>query len=125
MINFTYEVAELGFDQASVTAVCEPGGDIVLRDISLVNERVRLTGTGRITSVEGLDFRERPLSLELQFWAQGHPASLLSTAGLLSSAKDKHGYSKLKQPIHLGGTLARINVSQWHRLLVKAATPKP
>jgi hypothetical protein len=49
----------------------------------------------------------------------------LSTAGLLSSRKDESGYTMLSQPIHFGGTLEKIDKSQWHDLLVKAATRKP
>jgi hypothetical protein len=49
----------------------------------------------------------------------------LSTAGLLSADKDGLGYTRLIQPIHFGGTLEHIDRSQWHNLLVKAATPKP
>jgi hypothetical protein len=63
--------------------------------------------------------------VDLQFWARGRVAKLLSTAGLLSADQDGLGYLKLNQPIHFGGTLEHIDRSQWHNLLVKAATPKP
>jgi len=33
---------------------------------------------------------------------------------LLSTQKDDHGYTLLNQPVHLGGTLEHIDMSQWH-----------
>jgi hypothetical protein len=63
--------------------------------------------------------------VDLQFWARGRVAKLLSTAGLLSADKDGLGYLKLSQPIHFGGTLEHIDRSQWHNLLVKAAAQNP
>jgi hypothetical protein len=50
---------------------------------------------------------------------------LLSTAGLLSGAKDSLGYTLLGSPVRLGGTLAHIDDRLWHDLLAKAATQKP
>lgn len=67
----------------------------------------------------------RPLSLDLRLGARGGIASLLSDAGLLSPEKDSRGYRMLNQDIHLGGNLGHIDASQWHDLLVKAATRKP
>jgi len=85
----------------------------------------RLTGSGQITFVKGLSLRAQPFSVDLQFWAHGGIAKLLSSAGLLSTRKDELGYALLNQPIHLGGTLEHIDKSRWHDLLVKAAARKP
>ena len=91
--------------------------------MSAPNER--LTGSGQITYVKGLPLSAQPIGLELRFGARGSIAELLATAGLLSSEKDEQGYIMLREPIHFGGTLEQIDSSQWHDLLVKAATQEP
>jgi hypothetical protein len=64
--------------------------------------------------------------MELSFGARGDNAKLLATAGLLSPGPDDQGYTMLLgQPVHFGGTLAQIDLSEWHDLLVKAATRRP
>jgi hypothetical protein len=82
---------------------------------------MRLTGSGQVTDVKGRSLRAQPLSVDLQFWARGRTAKLLSAAGLLSTQKDDSGYTMLREPIHLGGTIEHLDISRWHELLVKAA----
>ena len=46
-------------------------------------------------------------------------------SGLLNAEKDAKGYTRFAEPIHLGGTLDRIDDTQWREVLVKAALRKP
>jgi len=125
VLNFTYQVSEIGYDKATVKAIRGDDGTIHLVDMEMVAPDERLKGSGQITYVRGLPLFKRPLSVELQFGARGKVAELLSTAGLLSTSKDSLGYTMLNEPIRLGGTLEHIDGSQWSGLLVKAATRKP
>ena len=125
VIAFINAVSEIGFDEVTLTAVRGTDRTIRLVNIAMTAGDERLTGSGQITYVKDLSLRAQPLSVDLQFWARGRVAKLLSTAGLLSADKDGLGYTRLIQPIHFGGTLEHIDRSQWHNLLVKAATPKP
>ena len=75
-------------------------------------------------AVPGTALRNSPLSLDFRFGARGRIARLLATAGLLSDQKDERGFSLLREPVHLGGSLAAIDTSAWHRLLVQAAVPR-
>jgi hypothetical protein len=125
VLEFINDVSEIGFDEVTMTAVREPDRTIRIMSVEMTAGDERLTGSGQITAVDGLSLRTEPLSVDLQFWARGRIAKLLSKAGLLSTEKDSLGYARLNQPIHLGGTLEHIDRSQWHNMLVKAAAQNP
>jgi hypothetical protein len=125
VLDLTDRLSEFDYDQITVTGIRESDGSIRLTEIALTAPDERLTGSGRIAFAEGLPLQARPLSLELRFGAHGKIAELLSAAGLLSSQKDNVGFMMLSQPIHFGGTLVKLDGSEWHDLLVKAATRKP
>lgn len=125
VLNFTYGIAEFSYSELTLTAIREADGTIRLADLAMTAADEHLTGSGRITPVNGLSFRAQPLSLDLQLGARNAIAGFLSEAGLLSSQKDSLGYALLDQPIHLAGTLDHIDDTQWRDLLVRAATRKP
>jgi hypothetical protein len=125
VLNFSSQMAEIGFDQATITAIRGSDQTIRLVDIDISGLNDRLSGSGQITYVNGLPLAARPLSLDLQLGVRGGKAGLLSTAGLLAGDKDRQGYSLLNETIHLGGTLQQIDGSQWHDLLLRAATKVP
>jgi hypothetical protein len=125
VIRFINDISEIGYDQITLTATRGPDGAICLADIVMTAGDERLTGSGQIAGAKDLSIRARPLSVDLQFWGRGRIAKRLSKVGLLSTQKDDHGYTLLNQPVHLGGTLEHIDMSQWHKLLVKAALQTP
>ncbi len=125
VLNFTTEIAEVGYDQIKVTVRRDAGGTLQLSDLALTAPDARLTGSGRIDAAPGSPLRNRPLSLDLQFGARDQTAELLAHAGLLSGRKDDLGYSLLSEPVHFGGSLAQIDTRAWHDLLAKAATREP
>jgi hypothetical protein len=125
VLDLTYQVAEIGYDSADITAFQGTDGVIHLVKMEMVSPEVRLQGTGRIGGKSGIPLADQTLSVDLNLGAQGKTAELLSKAGLLSARKDELGYSILGQTIHLGGTLSHVDAGQWNDLLVKAATPKP
>ncbi|MCX6954429.1 MAG: hypothetical protein NTV51_19935 [Verrucomicrobia bacterium] len=125
VLDFAYQTPEIRYDEFTLTAIRGADQAIELRDIVVGTPNVRLTGTGRIGGEAGRPWRAQPLQLKLQLGAQGRIAQLLTTAGLLSTDKDEHGYTQLRQPIQFGGTLEQIDRSEWNDLLVKAATPAP
>lgn len=125
VLDFTYEIPEIRYDEMTVTAIRGADGAVRLDQIAITAANERLTGSGQIGGGKGLPLRAQPLSLELQLGARGAIAGFLSTAGLLAGDKDAQGFTMLRQSIHFGGTLEHINESQWHDLLVKAATQPP
>jgi hypothetical protein len=125
VLDFSYRIAEFGYDRIAITAVRGSDGTIRLEDIAISAQDEYLAGSGQIAYAKGMAIAARPLSVELQFGARGALADLLSGTGLLSSQKNPQGYTLFNQPIRFGGSLAHLDDSQWHDLLVKAATPKP
>jgi hypothetical protein len=125
VLDLTYQIEEIGYDSVKITAFKASDGVIRLVEIEMVSPEVRLRGTGQIAAARGIALADRALSLDLQLGAQGKTAELLKKAGLLTDRKDELGYSVFSQTIHLGGTLAQIDASQWNAVLIKAATPKP
>jgi hypothetical protein len=125
VMSFTNEVAEIGCDTITVDAVRGGDGAVRLVAIEVKAHDEHITGTGKISYERGTPLFREPLSIDLQFGARGRAAELLTKAGLLSPRKDALGYSLIGEPIHLGGTLERIDTGPWHQLLVEAATRKP
>jgi hypothetical protein len=125
VMSFTNEVAEIGCDSITVDAVRGGDGTIRLSAIEVKARDEHLTGTGTVSYESGTPLFREPLSVDLQLGVRGRAADLLSKAGLLSPSKDALGYALLSGPIHLGGTLERIDTGAWHQLLVEAATRKP
>ncbi len=124
VMNFTYRVAEILYDEFSFTAVRGADHTLHIVDLALTAPEEHLTGSGRVTEVAGQPLRAQPLSLDLELGVRKGTAGFLKTAGLLSSRTDSLGYTMLNQPIHLGGTLEHIDDRQWHDLLLEAAQPK-
>jgi hypothetical protein len=125
VINFTNQVAEIGYDRIAVTAIRGSDRSIRLAKLEMTSPDAHLKGTGTISYVRGVPVSMEPLSVELQLGVHDQLATLLSTVGLLSPGKDELGFSLLREPVRFGGTLDRIDDKPWHDLLAKAATQKP
>lgn len=123
VLDFTYQAAEIGYTHFSLTALRRADGSLGLEDISIQSPRERLAGRGEIGYAPGKALRDRPLSLELQLRVSGIEAERLETAGLLSADHDADGFTRVREPIRFGGTLANVDKTQWRDLLAKAAVP--
>ncbi len=120
IINFTYETAELGFDRFTATVEGGPDGALHLSKIEIDCPDEHIRGTGDIAAALALVFSKRPLSLDLVLSFKGHPAELLSKAGLLAPKKDDDGFKPLSERVRLIGTLEQIDPSPWHDFLARA-----
>ena len=125
VLNVSYDVAELGYSQARVTAVREADRTWRLTDIAVTTRDLVLTGTGRLGAVPDLPLEEQPLEAELQVGLRGPLAARLADTGLLSARKDGEGYTLLVSPVRFGGTTKRLDVKGWHDLLFDAACATP
>ncbi len=121
VLNFSYDVAELGYSQARVTAVREADRTWRLTDIAVTTPDLILTGTGRLGAVPDLPLEEQPLEADLQVGLRGPLAARLAETGLLSARKDGEGYILLVSPVRFGGTMKRLDGKGWHDLLFDAA----
>jgi hypothetical protein len=124
LVDAARDISDIHYDQMSVTA--ERGGDLDVRltGISLIAPEVRLNGTGRVSHVPGVAFADQPLTLDFDLAARGRLAKGLDLVGLLKDQTDDLGYTPLYQPVHLGGTLRRVDESQWRDMLVQAPLRK-
>lgn len=125
VLNFSYQVAEIGYNEITLTASQGWDGPLHLVELSMITPDLHITGSGDITEVKPLSPAAEPLSVELTFGVRDQTAELLTDTGLLSAKKDNLGYTLFNQPVHFGGTLQHLDVSHWHDLLFEAATRKP
>jgi len=115
------QLGNIRFDQLSVTASRNADRDIILKDITLVSPRLRLTGSGRIDYAPGVPLMRQPLAINLQLGARDQFADNLRTLRLLGNAPaDAQGYAPLVEPIQLDGTLQSIGTSQLQALIDRA-----
>jgi len=117
-------LSEIHYDQMNISA--ERGADLNIRitEFTLLAPDERVTGTGRITYEEGVPIRAQPLTIDLDLGVQGRLGKILAIVGMLREGQDELGYTQLYQPIHLGGTLQRIDQSQWREMLIQAPLRK-
>jgi hypothetical protein len=115
---------EIHYDQMNLTV--ERGDDLDIRftQIAVLAPEERLAGTGRISHVDGLAFRDQPLSLDLTLGVRGRVTRFMDVVGLLGDSQDDLGYTGLYQTIHLGGTLRNIDQTQWKDMLTQAPLRK-
>ena len=123
VLNFTYQIPEVRYDELVVTARRSAKGPIDLTGFTMNAPKLRLTGNGRISPLESQPIGQGTLELELKLGARDNFAVLLTTAGLLSADKDEAGYAWMREPLRLGGTLEQVDDTQWRDLLLKAAMP--
>ena len=114
-------LAEIPFDQLSLTVTRDPQLNLRLQDFSLISPEVRLGGAGEIRAVAGTELAKQPLDLRLQLGARGHLADLMNRASLLDGKKDDLGYTGFTVPVHVGGTLSNPDTGELKAALVKAA----
>jgi hypothetical protein len=117
-------LSEIHYDQMNISAERGPDLNILITEFALIAPEQRVTGTGRITYVEGVPIRAQPLSVDLDLGVRGRLGKFLAIVGMLKEGQDELGYTKLYQPVHLGGTLERIDQSQWREMLIQAPLRK-
>jgi len=121
VLNFTYQLGELRYDELSLTARSGADGAVAVTAFALTAPRVRLHGTGRLSPVDGQPAGRGVLELELAMGVRGTWAELLAPADLLAAEKDGEGYTPFRETVRLGGTPERIDSPAWREQLLKAA----
>lgn len=124
VIDFSNQMAEIGYDRLSLNVMREESGAIRLSDIEVLASGAHLTGSGVIGASKGLPLGGRPIALEMKLGVRAGEADLLADAGLLSDQTDDQGYNLLRPEIVFGGTLDHIDNKAWRDLLAQAAARK-
>ncbi|MBS0662378.1 MAG: hypothetical protein JSR48_03890 [Verrucomicrobia bacterium] len=123
VLNFSYAIAEIGYDEFTVTAVRDPDGGFDLTAINLTSPELGLTGTGRMGAGDQ-PLRARPLELDLRIGARGKLAELMAKTEMPAEPKDAAGLVVLVAPAHFGGSLDHFDFQEWQHALAKAAVQK-
>lgn len=104
-------LGEFNYDLLSVKLTRDELLNMNLEDISLVSPEIRLNGRGSVSHVFGQSLLEQPLSASLSISSRGKIEQLLGKLRLLDTTKDELGYSRSKETITIGGTLAKPDAS--------------
>jgi hypothetical protein len=117
-------LSEIHYDQMNISAVRGSDLSILITEFVLIAPEERFTGTGKITYEEGVPIAAQPLSIDIDVGVRGRLAKFLAIVGLLREGQDELGYTRLYQPVHLGGTLQKVDQSQWREMLIQAPLRK-
>ena len=109
-------LSDIHYDQMNLSAERGPDLNIRLSKFTLIAPEERITGTGMITYEEGVPIRAQPLSIDLDVGVRGRLGGFLGVVGMLKEGQD--------EPVHLGGTLQKIDQSQWKETLIQAPLRK-
>lgn len=114
-------LAEIPYDQLSVTAVRDDTLNLVIKDFTLISPEVRLGGTGMIHHAPDVPFVAQALELRLNLGVRGQLGDLMKRAGLLETQQDNLGYAAFAVPLKLGGTLAKPDTGAIRDALLNSA----
>ncbi|HEX2855221.1 MAG TPA: hypothetical protein VHO24_18445 [Opitutaceae bacterium] len=113
-------LAEIPYDQLSVSLVRSPTLDVKLQEFTLISPEVRLGGTGTIAYQKNVSLLAQALDLRLQLGARGKVADLMKKVSLLGDTQDDLGYAAFAIPVHIGGSLAQTDTGELKKELMKA-----
>lgn len=124
LTDITKSLAEIPFDQLSVSAARDDSLNVLLKDFTLISPEVRLGGGGRITYAEGVPLLAQTLNVELNLAARGRLGDLMKRAGLLDTKQDALGYTAFMMPLKIGGTLAHTDTTELRNAILNSALEK-
>jgi hypothetical protein len=111
------QFAAIKYDKLNVIIGRDVKQNIDIKDITLVSPLVHLSGSGRITRIEGVSLLKQPLLINLKISARDEFADKLRFLKLITAQPDKTGYAPLVEDLTLDGTLQSIGTSQLTRLI--------
>ncbi len=118
--QFAQSLGELNYDQLNVRLVRDESLNFKMEDISLISPEIRLLGKGTVTYVAGKPLLEQPMAVSLSLAAHGKIEQLLAKLHLLDGSRDEVGYSRTKETITIGGSLAKPDPSAFFTRIATA-----
>jgi hypothetical protein len=100
-------LGEFAYDHFSLELGRDAALNVELQNISLVSPEVRLLGRGRVTYEAGKSWLEQPLNVSLHLASRGKIEQLFGRLRELDGTRDDLGYARSRNPVVIGGTLAR------------------
>ena len=121
LADIAKSLAEIPYDQLSLTATRDESLNLLVRDFTLISPEVRIGGSGNIRYATGVPLLAQPLQAQLTLGTRGRLGDLMKRAGLLEPQLDNLGYSAFAVPLKLGGTLERPDSSAIRDALLNSA----
>jgi len=120
--QLAHTLAEWNYDQLSLKLERDQSMNVLLKEVTLVAPDIRLLGAGQVAYVPGKPLLAQPLSLALSFSSRGKIEQILGKLHLLDGTRDELDYARVKEPVVLGGTLARPDPLPYYAGLLSAKT---
>ena len=117
-------LAAISYDQLSVVFSRDDTFRTTVKEFTLISPEFRLTGRGHAAWVPGRPPLDDVVTMELQLRARGRAAELMKYLGVLEPKPDDLGYAACTIPIRIGGTLARLDATDFSNRLVALAVEK-
>lgn len=121
LADIAKSLAEIPYDQLSLTATRDESLNLRVRDFTLISPEVRIGGSGNIRYAAGVPLLAQPLQAQLSLGTRGRLGDLMKRAGLLEPQLDNLGYSAFAVPLKLGGTLGRPDTAAIRDALLNSA----
>jgi len=118
--QFAQSLGEFNYDQLNVRLVRDESLNLKLEDIGLISPEIRLLGTGTVTYVAGKPLLEQPMNISLSLAARGKVEQLLGKLRLLDGSRDEVGYARTREPVTIGGSLAKPDPTAYFTRIVSA-----
>lgn len=106
-------LGEFKYDQLFVRLARDQSLDVDIEELRLLAPELRLAGKGVVTHDPAKGILERPLRFSTTLAARGPVEEILGKLRVLDVAKDDLGYSRMRDSIFVGGTLARPDPTQF------------
>lgn len=106
-------LGEFKYDQLFVRLARDQSFDVDIEEFRLLAPELRLTGKGVVTQDPAKPLLERPLRFSTTLAARGPVEEILGKLRVLDVTKDDLGYSRMRDSIFVGGTLARPDPTQF------------
>lgn len=106
-------LGEFKYDQLVVRLARDQSFDVDIEEFRLLAPELRLAGKGVVTHDPAKGLLERPLRFSTTLAARGPVEEILGKLRVLDVTKDDLGYSRMRDSIFVGGTLARPDPTQF------------
>lgn len=116
-------LGEFKYDQLFVRLARDQSLDIDIEELRLLAPELRLAGKGVVTHDPAKGILERPLRFSTTLAARGPVEEILGKLRVLDVTKDDLGYSRMRDSIFVGGTLARPDPTQFFARLAASRLP--
>ncbi len=106
-------LGEFRYDQLVVRLARDQSFDVDIEEFRLLAPELRLAGKGVVTHDPARELLERPLRFSTTLAARGPVEEILAKLRVLDVTKDDLGYTRMRDSIFVGGTLARPDPTQF------------